>query len=669
MDADPELGTAWRSPPMGLIFGVYTALVIVWIAAGTGGSDVRSLAIGLSHTPLEAGGVAAAWWASRRSGDPLTARAWRLTSLALAFWLAGDLLLAFFQFLETDEPVPSLADVAYLAFYPCLAAGLLSFPGAPRDWSERRNLGLDALIALIGGTMVIWYLVVGPAVRSDEGFLAVVLSVAYPVGDLVLLSGLAILVLRHPPSHAALRILLAGVALVVVADIGYTRLSLTDRYDRGDWPDLGWLLAEYLFLLAARTQLKVRSGEPDRLPDRFPQPISQLPYAAVAVGYGLLLAVGWQERRYRLNGLLIGAVALTVVVLIRQVCVVRENRRLAGRESRLAAIVESSDDSVIASTLDGTILDWNPGAERMYGYTAEDVAGFHLGLLCLPERTGELCEALARVARGEGHRYETVRVRKDGSLIDVSSTLSPIRDASGTVVGASGIDRDITDHKRLDVLKDEFIANAAHELRTPLATLTVLGEILASHLQAMTPEQVSRSLAALERQGRRANILIANLLDLSQLQGGRMQLTIEPLNLLWTVKGALEAAPPPDTTKVDIAVPADLEVMADAIRLEQIVTNLLTNAYRYGGDHVTFDAHRDGGAVIVTVTDNGTGVPPELVPRLFEPFTRDLGANSHGGSGIGLALCRRLAEALDGGICYEPAQPHGSSFRVHLPCA
>ena len=91
-------------------------------------------------------------------------------------------MLAFFQFLETEEPVPSLADVAYLAFYPCLAAGLLSFPGAPRDWSERRNLGLDALIALIGGTMVIWYLVVGPAVRSDEGFLAVVLGVAHPVG-------------------------------------------------------------------------------------------------------------------------------------------------------------------------------------------------------------------------------------------------------------------------------------------------------------------------------------------------------------------------------------------------------------------------------------------------------------------------------------------------------
>lgn len=669
MDADPELGTAWRPPRLGLFFGVYTALVFSWIVSGAGGSDLRTLGIGLSHTPVEAAGVAVSWWVSRRSIDPRTARAWRLMSLALAFWFVGDVMLVFFQFLEVEDPLLSLVAAPYLAFYPCVAAGLLAFPGAPRDWSERRNLGLDALIALIGGTMVVWYLVVGPAVRSDEGLLAIVLSVAYPVGDLVLLFGLAVLVLRRPPGQAALRVLLAGAALVVVADIGYIRLSLADSYDRGDWPDVGWLAAEYLFLLAAATQLRKRPGEPDRLPDRYPQRISQLPYAGVAVGYGLLLAVGWQERRYRLNGLLIGAVALTVVVLIRQVCVVRENRRLAGRESRLAAIVESSDDSVIASTLDGTILDWNPGAERMYGYTAEDVAGFHLGLLCLPERTGELCEALARVARGEGHRYETVCVRKDGSLIDVSSTLSPIRDASGRVVGASVIDRDITDRKRLDDLKDEFIANAAHELRTPLATLTVLGEILADHLQAMTPDQVSRSLAALERQGRRANILIANLLDLSQLQGGRMRLMIEPLNLVPAVKGALEAAPPPDTTTVEIAASVDLEVMADAVRLEQIFTNLLTNAYRYGGDRVTFDAHRDGDAVVVTVSDNGTGVPAELVPRLFEPFTRDHAANSHGGSGIGLALCRRLVEALDGDICYEPAQPTGSSFRIHLPGA
>jgi two-component system sensor histidine kinase/response regulator len=647
----------WRQPIWLIpIFGLYALTLVVWMAVGTG-ADGRSLAIGLSHVPPEVAGVAVAWLASLRSGDPATSRAWKLIGAALGFWILGDLLLALFEFVDSGEPLLSVADVAYFGFYPCLAAGLLSFPGAPRSRAERRNLALDAIIVLVGATMVVWYLVVGPAVRADEGALTIVLSVAYPVGDLVLLFGLTLLVLRQPRRDPALVVLLAAVALVLVADIGYRRLTLTDSFDRGDWPDIGWMAAECLFLLAAVVQVRRRPSDRDRVPDRFPRRAGQLPYAAAAVGYGLMLAVGWQAGHYRRNGLLIGAATLTGVVLIRQAFVMRENQRLADQERRLAAIVASSDDSIIASTLDGTILDWNPGAERMYGYPAEDVAGYHLGLICPPERIPELCTALEQVGRGKVHRYETVRVRKDGSCVHVSSTVSPIRDASGKVVGASGIDRDITEHQRLDALRDEFITNAAHELRTPMATLTVLGEILADHLREMTPEQISRSLVALERQGRRANTLIANLLDLSQLQGGRMPLTIECVNLVLTAKVALETAPPPGTTTVDICVPAEFEVRADALRLEQIFTNLLTNAYRYGGEHIEFHARRDGDAVIVSVCDDGDGVPGHLAPRLFEPFTRDLAASSHGGSGIGLALW------------HEAVVPHGSCFNVRLPAA
>jgi PAS domain S-box-containing protein len=666
---DREPGNLRKPAQLAAVFGLYTVLFLLWIVIGTGHEDAPTLIIGLSHIPVESAGVAVAWWASRRSPDPLTARAWRLISVALALWVVGDSLLAALDVVTTDEPFLSPADVAYLAFYPCLASGLLSLPGAPRDRRTRLNLALDAVIVLLGASMVIWYVVVQPGLRPEQsGSLAVILNVAYPAGDLVLLFGLTVILLRHARREAALLLLLAGVAFVVVADSGYTRLSLTDSFDRGDWPDAAWLVGEYLFLVAATVQFHRGGHEAAPQPDRSPPRISQLPYAAVAVGYTLLLAVGWQAGRSQLNGLLIGAAALTAVVLIRQLSILRENLRLADQQNRLAAIVESSDDSIIASTLDGTILDWNPGAERMYGYRAQEVAGVDLGFLCLPERTAELDEALERVARGEVYRYETVRVRKDGSPVDVSTTASPIRDASGKVVGASGIDRDITERNQLETLRDEFIANAAHELRTPLATLTVLGEILSSHLHEMTPQQLSRSLAALERQGRRANTLIANLLDLSQLQGGRMPLRIEPVRVVHAVKGALEAAPPSDATRVHISVPPDLDVVADAVRLEQIFTNLLTNAYRYGGDHVVFVAHVDAGVACVSVCDDGAGVPAYLVPHLFEPFTRDRTAEYHGGSGIGLALCRRLVDALGGDIAYAPGVPKGSRFTVRLPC-
>ena len=662
---------AKRGARLGAFFGLFTLACVLGIATRVGQEDGRAMVIGgLSHIPLEAVGMAVAWQVSRRSPGSFTARAWRLIAVALGLWLIGDVLLGYFEVVQSEDAFPSAADIAFLAFYPCLAAGLLSIPSDPRDRTVRRNLALDAVIVLLGASMVIWYIIVRPELRPENpGPVALALSAAYQAGDLILLFGVAVILLRRPRYEPALVLLLAGVAFVVVADIGYTGLSLRDNFDRGDWPDAGWLMGEYLFLLAALVQLKGQGDEPVPAALGSPSQNSRLPYVAVVVGYALLLTVGWQTGQSRLNGLLIGAAALTVAVLVRQLLVLRENVRLSEQQSRLAAIVESSDEAIIASTLDGTIMDWNPGAERMYGYLGKDVVGSQPIFLCRPGQAHELTEALQRVARGEVHRYETVRVRQDGSLVDVLITAFPIRDASGKVVRASEIGRDITERRRMEASRDEFIANAAHELRTPLATLTFLGEILTERLHDMTPKQLARSLVALERQGRRANVLIANLLDLSQLQGGRMQLAIEPVKVVHAAKHALEAALPPGSTTVWIEVASDLEVMTDAMRLEQVITNLLTNAYRYGGDYVVVEGDRDGDDVIVSVSDDGQGVSPDLEPRLFEPFTRDLTADYQGGSGIGLALCRRLVEALGGEIAYERAVPTGSRFTVRLPGA
>jgi signal transduction histidine kinase len=250
----------------------------------------------------------------------------------------------------------------------------------------------------------------------------------------------------------------------------------------------------------------------------------------------------------------------------------------------------------------------------------------------------------------------------------VSLTLSPTRDPAGRVIGSSTIARDITERKRMEAARDQFIANAAHELRTPLATLAGLGEILAEHLHEMSQEQVAQSLAALRRQGERANALVANLLDLSQLDGGRVRFSFGAVDAAVAARRALDAAPPPAGTEVSIAVPDGLAVWVDPVRFDQVLTNLLTNTYRYGGPQVAITGSRDDGAVEVAVSDNGSGVPPELLPRLFEPFARGSNAETQGGSGIGLALCRRLIEAFGGEIRYESANP-GARFTIRLPAS
>jgi PAS domain S-box-containing protein len=344
-----------------------------------------------------------------------------------------------------------------------------------------------------------------------------------------------------------------------------------------------------------------------------------------------------------------------------------ERKRAEEARALLATVVESSDDAITALTIDGTIISWNRGAERMYGYTAQEAIGMSAAQLAPTDRKSETQNLLASVAQGERiEQYETVRVRRDGTVRDVSLTLSPTRDPAGRVTGSSAIARDITDRKRMETARDQFIANAAHELRTPLATLAGLGEILADHLHEMSEEQVAQSLSALRRQGERANALVANLLDLSQLDGGRVRFSFAEVDAASAARRAFDAAPPPPGTEVTISVPDGLAVWVDPVRFEQVLTNLLTNAYRYGGSHVAVNGSGVAGAVRIVVADGGSGVPADLVPRLFEPFARGSNAESQGGSGIGLALCRRLMDAFGGDIRYEPAAP-GARFTVTLP--
>jgi signal transduction histidine kinase len=219
---------------------------------------------------------------------------------------------------------------------------------------------------------------------------------------------------------------------------------------------------------------------------------------------------------------------------------------------------------------------------------------------------------------------------------------------------------------RLEHLRDDFIRNAAHELRTPLTTLAGLGETLALHFDILARADIDDAFAAMARQGDRARVLISNLLDLSQIEDRRSVFNIVDVAIATLVARVLEAAPPPDGTTVSVVAARDLTARADPSRLEQVVSNLLVNAYRYGGREVRVDALSEEGRMVLSVSDNGSGVEPELVDKLFEPFTRGSQANVVRGSGIGLALCRSIVQGMSGEIWYDP-RLRGGSFRVSLP--
>jgi diguanylate cyclase (GGDEF)-like protein len=308
-------------------------------------SDLGPVLLGLAAT------VAAYRVSSRTDVDPTVARAWRRLAVAFGCWLAGDLIWFVYEAVLQQQPFPSLADAGYLAFYPLAAWALLSFPSAAQRRADRTRMGLDALTVLLSAAMGIWYLVVGPTVHGHPGQgLATVLSVAYPVADLLLLFGVLVnLMGRTATMDAAFRVLVAGFTSLVVADVAFARLSLAGTYD-GGLPDGFWLAAWCLFFLAARAvapgaaPAADHDGHPSLAglgrnhPRRPDQPLSRLPYLAVALAYALLLIVGHQEAVYPLDGLILGAAAITTLVLVRQFHMISENGRLMSRLRNLANV-------------------------------------------------------------------------------------------------------------------------------------------------------------------------------------------------------------------------------------------------------------------------------------------------------------------------------------------
>jgi signal transduction histidine kinase len=214
--------------------------------------------------------------------------------------------------------------------------------------------------------------------------------------------------------------------------------------------------------------------------------------------------------------------------------------------------------------------------------------------------------------------------------------------------------------------EDEFLSIVSHELKTPIAVITGLAATLSDGRHNLTEAQIDDCLDRISRQGDRLARLLADLLDLSQVESGSFRIGLEPVDLAGAARRALDNAPSPPDKSVELSFPEPLWAFADPSRLEQILVNLLTNAYRYGGSTIRLEGRDTSDGVLVTVADDGDGVPDELVPRLFERFVRGASADGVEGSGVGLAIAQALVEGFGGRIWYEPGQPAGARLRFLL---
>lgn len=377
---------------------------------------------------------------------------------------------------------------------------------------------------------------------------------------------------------------------------------------------------------------------------------------------------------------------------------ISERLDIGAQQARLAAIVSSSDDTIISKTLQGIITSWNGAAERMFGYTPEEAVGKHISMIIPPERLKEEEYIISQIASGNKvDHFETVRLTKSGKPIPLSISVSPIIDRDGRIIGASKIARDISQQKKsqqelleytarleaisaentrlyeevkaLNEKKDEFIGLASHELKTPITS--VMG-----YLQILTrftnDKDVNKFVAKTLRQVKKLSGLVSDLLDVSKIEAGKLQVVKEKFDIRPIIDDAIELIQHTNAThhiSLHTRV-TSATICGDPQRVEQVVINLLTNAIKYSpsGKKVEVFLTTDTRQVKIGVKDEGLGIPADRLEQIFNRFYRVEELNSNiSGLGIGLYISKEIIERHNGKIWVDSTLEKGSTFWITLP--
>ena len=383
---------------------------------------------------------------------------------------------------------------------------------------------------------------------------------------------------------------------------------------------------------------------------------------------------------------------------------VTQRRRNEEEAQRFKAIVDSSEDAIVGVTPQGVITSWNRGAERTFGYRADEAAGRSISMVIPPEVEGEDRKVIARVMQGElVEHFETVRLHRSGRRLDVSLSVSPIKDADGTIVGAAGIARDITDSRRMadelaahrdrleelvaqrtaqlaeasqraeaaNLAKSAFLANMSHEIRTPLNAMIGMAHLI--HRGGLSPAQAER-LRKLEAAAAHLLEILNAILDLSKIDAGKFaleELSLQPDTAVNNVLSMLADRAGAKQLRLLAEVgPMPQGLVGDPTRIQQALLNYAHNAIKFTErGSVTLRARllqQDEGSALVRfeVEDTGIGIEADALPRLFNAFEQADRSTTRrsGGTGLGLAITRRLAEMMGGeaGACSTPGV--GSTF-------
>jgi PAS domain S-box-containing protein len=683
------------------VAGLYLAVYVLWLIFWPTQAAWR-LAIGdLVLIPPGALAAGAALAVRRAPVDPRLRRFWTLIAGALLAWLAGDLLLAFYEVvLGKQPPVPSLADPVSLLGYPLALAGVLLYPVTPRVRFGRIRLLLDLAITSGAITALAWALLIRPLVASASRA-EIFWTAVYPAADLALLLILLNLFLTLEPGEvrSALGFVSAGLGVLVLADLAYAYLAVRGQYQTGSAVTLGWMAGYGLLGLGAVFQRDhpARPGPyPAGLPRlRFTRRLQALLPLAAVIALGWYTILDWQLTGQADPLSVWTTTLLGLAVVARQGVVAGEVELL-----QYAHLVNSAADPAFICDADGRLQLVNPALLAAAGCEREeDLLGRSALELLAPgalfvER-GLQPEHLFTLGLESGWSGEVQLRRRDGAEFPAYLSLRPVQSETRAHLMLAGTAHDLTEQKRqeaalraayeqvaaarsalealnvqleqkveektrslseaytrleqqnvelqtLDELKSEFVSLVSHELRAPLTNVAGGIELLLAR-PADLPPAARETLALLQSEIRRLTQFVETILDLSALEAGRLPLHPAPILLakaLDAVRAQFASVPAGERLRVQVA--ADLPpVLADERGLASVFFHLVDNALKYAPEgEVTVEAEADPEAsrVRVRVRDRGPGIPPERRALIFDKFQRLNAGDAQSVYGHGLGL-------------------------------
>jgi PAS domain S-box-containing protein len=343
------------------------------------------------------------------------------------------------------------------------------------------------------------------------------------------------------------------------------------------------------------------------------------------------------------------------------------------QSAKLAAIIQSSDDAIISKTFESMITSWNAAAERIFGYTEEEMIGESIYKLIPEELHFEEPQILSRLRAGERiQHFETKRRTKDGRLIDVSLTISPVKDPRGNIIGLSKIARDITEKKLDENRKNAFIGMVSHELKTPLTSLSAIIQVTNTKLKTNGDSFLMNAMEKANQQIKRMTAMINGFLNISRLESGKIHIEKQPFDIGALIADMIEEASlSVGSNQIRLQRCPPLTINADRDKIGSVISNLISNAIKYSPATAAVEVictTRDG-QVIVSVKDEGMGINAEDLDKIFDRYYRvEVPQTRHiAGFGIGLYLSSEIIQRHGGKVWADSEPGAGSTFYFSLP--